>query len=346
MKSLRIYLLILILALLAWSCSQDSKAEDSNSKTNPGLPVVTKALQKTAFEEYLNLTGVVKARNQIKVVAEESGIVVEMQHDKGAMVQQGAVLARIENKVLQASYQEARAARDQAQLDFNSSKVLAEKNAISENEFEKSRLNLERAQAAYELAKARYDKLTLRAPIAGYVNARYFDMGAYISPGSPMYEIVDNGRLKVSAGVAERFMRFIDKGSNVQLTFDAYPDLVINSDITFVSRSIDPQSRTFQIETEFSNVDNRLAPEMIANVRLLKQKFSDGIVIPIDALIDSEKGRYVFLADQNVAKKKIINIEAFHNDSVLVSGLSAGQELVVTGQRELTEGDTLNIITE
>jgi len=152
--------------------------------------------------------------------------------------------------------------------------------------------------------------------------------------------------MKANFGVAERFIRFIREGSEVTLTFDAFPDLEIKSALTFVAKSIDPDNRTFQVETTFKNPDGKLAPDMIANIQLLKMNHENSIVIPIDALLDSEAGRFVIVATNNLAEKKYVDMLAIEGDNVLVDGLQADQQLVVMGHQSLSEGDTLNIINE
>ena len=83
---------------------------------------------------------------------------------------------------------------------------------------------------------------------------------------------------------------------------------------------------------------------MIANIRLLRRSFQDKIVIPLDALIDSEKGRYVFIANENKAVKRDVQVLAVYEDSVLVEGLDSEQNLIVLGQRELSDGDLIETI--
>lgn len=338
-------LLVLILTTMFYGCSGESKAEIASSKDDDkGVPVTIKKVTNSSFQEYLNLTGIIKANSQVNLIAEESGILVKIVKDKGSYVQAGDVLGIIENKMTSANAAQALAMLKQAEINFNSSKVLYEKKAISENEYLTAGFSLDATKAAYDLANERKQKLTVNAPISGYVNARYIDLGGYVSPTAPLFEIVDNQKMKVSIGVAERFIRFIKPGSDIELKFDALPDLVINSKINFVAKSVNPSTRTFNIESSFLNPSGLLAPEMIANIRLLKLEHKNSIVVPIDAVIDSEAGRYVFIARENIARKKMVNIEAIQGGNVLVEGLSVDDQLVVMGQRSLTDGDTLNII--
>ncbi|UCF62860.1 MAG: efflux RND transporter periplasmic adaptor subunit, partial [bacterium] len=304
----------------------------------------TWTLKPKPFSEYLQLTGTVAARNRVYIIAEEAGTLRRIVKDKGSIVQAGDTLAIIENKIIEASYDEAKAALNQAELDYGSKKVLYDKRAISENEYLVAKYGLERARAAYELNKARHSKLTVTAPLNGYVNDRMYDLGAYTMPNTPIFDFIDNAYMKISAGIAERFMNDIKMGTPVMISFDAFPNLEMESEVSFINKSINPSSRTFQIELKIPNPERKLAPEMIANLKVLRRSYTDQIVIPLDAVIESETGRYVFVvSDDGKALRTPLNFLAIYQDSVLVDGLNPNQQLVISGQQELTEGDLLII---
>jgi membrane fusion protein (multidrug efflux system) len=338
-----LYIISLLSASVFLSCSEDGQANEQ-AESIQAFAVQTIEVHPKPFNEYLQLTGTTKARNQIDIIVEEGSTLKSLYRDKGQYVRAGDTLAVLENPVIKAGYMESVAVLNQARLDYNSKKVLYDKKAISENEFLSARYQTERAQAAYDLSRARYNKLFITAPIGGYINDRFYDHGAYAMPMTPLFNLVDSKRLKIRAGVAERFLADINIGTPVEIRFDAYPDLMVNSEISFISKSINPENRTFEIEIDIANPDGQLAPEMISDIRLLRRSYQDKIVIPLDALIDSEQGRYVFIAEQNQAVRQYIEILAVYEDSVLVEGLRTNQQLVVVGQRELSEGDKLEIV--
>ena len=335
------YTLTLFL-LLTIKCSNDSGSDQQENQIKK-IPVKVMELSPRPFSEYLQITGIVEARNRIQIIAEEGGTLHKVIRDKGSITKKGDVLAKIQNKILEASFNEAKAALGQAELDYSSKKVLFSKKAISENEYLASKFGLERAQAANALNEARHSKLLIKSPMDGYVNDRLYDIGAYVSPMTPIFDFIDNAEMKISAGVAERFLDDISIGTIGEITFDALPDLNLQSTVSFINRSIDPMSRTFQVELKIPNPDRKLTPQMIANVKLLRRSYENQIVIPLDAVIESEEGRYVFVVNSdNKAQKSPINIRAIYLDSVLVDGLSENQKLVVVGQQELTSEDIVD----
>ena len=342
MKSLIVFLLI-GLSLLSWQCSSDSAAEKMVQETKTS-PVKVLKLDPKSFQEFLSVTGTLKAKSHVDIIIEEGGILQKLIRDKGDYVRKNDTLAVLDNPMIKAGYDEARAGLNQSRLDFDSKSVMYNKKAISENEYLSSKYGYERSRAMYDLARSRYLKLFIVSPISGYINNRYYDIGAYGMPMTPIYNMVDNSSLKVKAGVAERFLADIELGTPAFIEFDAYPDVKLDAVVSFISKSIQPTNRTFEIEINIANPKGKLAPEMIANVRLLRRSFENKIVVPLDALIESENGRHVFIAEQGKAVKKDVNILAIQEDSVLVEGLEENHRLIILGQRELSSGDLLNIV--
>lgn len=340
------FLSILICGFAAFSCAENQAQEmpKTEEKVEKQIPVKIEALKGENFNDYLDVTGVLKAKNEIQIIAEESGTLVKIRFDKGRNVSKGDTIAVLENKILEAGYKDAKAALEQAKLNNKSNEVLFKEKAISDIEAKVSKLNLERAEAAYNLAKSRYENLFLVAPYGGYVNERYYDLGSFVAPMTPIFDFTDNSEMKVSAGIAERFLGDIEVGTPIEIKIDAFPEMEIKSSVSFVSKIINIRDRTFQIECKIQNPERVLASQMIADLKLLRRAYTNEIVVPLDALIESETGRFVFLNESNRAKKSVVQILAVYEDNALVKGLEENQKLIVLGHRNLTEGDLLKVV--
>ncbi|KAA3596066.1 MAG: efflux RND transporter periplasmic adaptor subunit [Calditrichaeota bacterium] len=340
------FLSIIICGFVAFSCAENQAQEipKTEEKVEKQIPVKIEKLKGENFNDYLEVTGVLKAKNEIKIIAEEGGTLVKIRFDKGRSVSKGDTIAVLENKMIEAGYKDAKAALEQAKLQTKSSEVLFKEKAISDIEAKISKLNLERAEAAYSLAKSRFEKLSLVAPYGGFVNDRFYDLGSYVTPMTSVFDFTDNSEMKVSAGVAERFLGDIKVGTPIEIHLDAFPTMKIESKISFVSKSIKTQDRTFQIECKIQNPERVLASQMIADLKLLRKSYQNEIVVPLDALIESETGKFVFLDEANRAKKSVVEILAVYKDNALVKGLEENQNLIVLGHRNLTEGDLLKVV--
>ena len=103
-------------------------------------------------------------------------------------------------------------------------------------------------------------------------------------------------------------------------------------------------TRTFDVEIYLPNSERRFAPEMVANVSILRSTVSDGLVVPIDAMIESESGWHVFVEEESIARRKRVEKVAIHENSVLVTGLEAAERLIVSGQHRLYDGEPIEVI--
>lgn len=334
----------LVLLLFMTGCGQSTSSQAEEIPQKQVIPVRTVTLKPQSFTSYIEVTGTVKARNHIDITVEEGGILKEVLIDKGRTAKKGQVLARLENKVLMASYRQAEAALKQAKLEHESRKIPFKNKAILENEFLRWQYSLDAATAAFELTEARLEKLWITAPMDGLVNSRYYDIGAYANPLTKIFEFIDNEVMKIEAGIAERSLRYIQPGTPVEIGFDAYPDMMIKGVASYVSRSIDPDNRTFLIEVQVPNGDRRLASQMIANLRIRLQTFDDQIVVPLDSLVQAETGWYVFVENGGHAKRVSVQRVAVQEDRVLVEGLAANQNLIVVGHQDLGNGDQVEVI--
>ncbi len=335
---------LLVPALLAFaSCAAKPATSGSQAAAAERKPVSVRvqAVEPQSFTSYLRVTGTVKARSQIDVVAEESGILKEIRVESGGFVEAGAALAVLEGPLLVAARDQAAAALKEAELDHASKKVLYEKRAIAENDLLNSGYRLDAARASLAATQTRVDKLVIRAPIAGIVNRRYLDQGAYVTPAARVFELIDVARVRIQAGVAERFFGTVKVGTPAEITLDAYPGVILRARVAYVSRAIDPKSRMFDVEVEAENADGRIAPAMVANVRLRHQALENRIVVPLDSLIETDKGWFVFVEEDRTARRVPVTQVAVNDSAVMVEGLKAGQKLVVVGQRNLSDGDPI-----
>ncbi|RMH61519.1 MAG: efflux RND transporter periplasmic adaptor subunit [Calditrichaeota bacterium] len=345
MKSYFSILILIVSASGLWQCGQSQAGATRQATTH--ISVRVHPVEPRPFEEHIHITGVVKARSQINVVAEESGTVKTFFVKKGQKVEAGAPLLELDNPVLLAAERDAKAALKQAELEAESARIMYEQKALSHNDYQRARLARERAAAAYDIAHTRATHLKPVAPVPGVINNRYVDKGAWVGPGTPLFEVVDLSEMHVTAGVPERYYPYITPGSKAVVRFDAWPDKQVTATITYVARSINPKNRTFDVELTLPpSVKLPLSPQMVANMQIVKQRTENGTVIPLDAIIESEKGRFVFMEDQNIARKHAVTLNAISGDSALVAGINAGDRLIIAGQRQVSDGDSVHVIID
>ncbi len=344
-----IFLITAAGALWLSGCGDNSRADDlahlEKERTQTATRVEVMPLQTGVFEEYIEAPGVVEADIATTVSAEEAGVVARIVADKGSTVQANSTLAVLKSEVLEESLRQARAAFESAEERFTRLANLYKEKAISEQQYLDAKFAYKQAKAALGVLQARKQKTRITSPISGRVDARYVDQGEYVTPGQQLFEVIKTDKVRISAGLPERYILDIEKDARVFVEIDLYTEQVFEGKITFIGNTIHPKNRTFPVEISLENKGNNLKPNMFATVRILRHRFENSISIPRDALVESEKGKYIFIAKNGKAERRDVRIIATSGNRVLISGdVAGGDSLIIRGHRELIPGEAIRIV--
>jgi membrane fusion protein (multidrug efflux system) len=312
--------------------------------------VETITVEPRAFAATVRLTGEAEPETDVTVSAEESGVLARFVAAHGERVGRGAAIARIDDAVLAAQVEEARATAQLAEDRYVRQRRLWEEEGIgSEIAYLQAKSEAEATAARLEQLRTRLARTVVRAPVAGTIDEHLVDAGEVVQPGTPVARLVDASRLEISGGVPERYAPRVSRGDSAQITFDILPGRVFDGSISFVGSAVDRQSRTFPIEIAMDNPEGEVKPYMIANVRVLMRRIADAIVVPRDVLLRTEHGQQVMIVvegeDGPVAAARDVTLGATsENEVVVTAGLSVGDELVVRGHQLVDPGDRVRIV--
>lgn len=302
------------------------------------------------FAATVRVTGEARPATDVTVSAEEGGRLVAFVREKGSMVARGGTVARIDDAVVAAQAQEARAAARLAEDRYVRQRRLWEEEGIgSEIAYLQSQSEAEAAAARLALAETRLARTRIRAPVAGTVDEHLVEAGEVVAAGTPVARIVDGRRLEIAGGVPERFAAQVAPGDSAQITFDVLPGRTFGGTINYVGAAVDRQSRTFPIEIAMDNPDGAVKPYMIANVRVIIGREEDAIVVPREVLLRTEMGQQAVVVEsrdgEDVAVlRDVVLGTANQNDVVVTAGLQPGDRLVVRGQQLVDPGDRVRIV--
>ncbi len=281
------------------------------------------------------------------------------------------VIAVIEHAALDAALQQATAAMEVAKAaqervaitladalrDKKRIEKLFKKGVATQNELDKATiahaqlavgLQLAKAQviqaaAAAKLARITLDDATITAPIAGVVTKKYVDEGNMVGPARPLVRIEQIETVKVLGGVSGRYLSALTVGKTpVEVTVDAYPDEKFTGCLCRIAKSVNPATRTGEVEIRIPNPTLRLKPGMFARIRLILQRKENVPVISDTALLRDEKGPYVFVVQESgkpTAFRRYVRLGM--SQGILhevLDGVKTGQLVVVRGQRQLHDG--------
>ncbi len=339
----------LVVAVLASGCGDGevTAGTSASSSTAPLTRVETLEIAPGRFADAIELTGSVEALNDATLSAQASGTIV-MLLDRGTRVSAGARVAQIDTREERASVEQSQAQFDLAEDRLERQRPLYQDSIISAIEFEQIKSEYNRSKAALQEARERLAKMRVTTPFAGAIEERFVEKGEQVSPGMQVARVVSTRRVRVRAGVPERYANDIRLGTPVELDFRRYGGEVRTATVTFVGRAIQPDTRTFPIEVEIDNADGRLKPEMVAALSVTRSEVDDALVVPRTAVVRDELGTHLFIANpvDSVAvaeKRDVVLGPSYEEKAVVRSGLTAGEQVIVAGQTNVAPGDTVNV---
>jgi membrane fusion protein (multidrug efflux system) len=156
---------------------------------------------------------------------------------------------------------------------------------------------------------------------------------------APIVSIAEVGRVKVLIGINEKDISRVKNGLTVEVRVDAWPERVFTGKVTAVAPIVNPMSRTSEVEVLIDNRDGALKPGMFARVGIIVATRENAMLIPFDAVIQSESGKNVYIVEGGKALRKDIKTGYLEGAVIEVfSGIKEGEDLVVLGQQRLKDG--------
>ena len=325
------------------------------------IPVTIAQAKKADFPVYLNGLGVVEPYQTVLVRSRVDGEVIKIDFKQGQMVKEGDVLVEIDPRPYQAALDQAVAKKAQdeanlknAQLDLVRYAGLAKEDSVSRQKFDTQQATVDELtaqikgdQASIDDAQTQVSFTTIRSPLTGKTGFRLVDAGNIVHPADTtgIVTIVQLQPISVVFTAPEEDVPQI----NIALTAGAVPVTALSSDglktisqghLAVVNDAIDQASGAIQMKATFGNTDDALWPGLSVSTRLLVDTLRQVTVVPDGAVERGPNGLYAFVvgSDNKVEIRDITVGQEGDGQSVVLKGLSPGENVVTAGQYRLVQG--------
>lgn len=348
-KFIIIAISIVATGLVAFTLIENKEEMKESAKlaqvTTDVIPVELTTVEKSALGTKVSASGTFSAVSDLSVLSETQGQVIKIYKKKGEHVQKGDLLAQVENDLLQAEVAAVQANYEKLKADQERFTKLAEKDAVTQRQLEDVSIGLKSAEAQYRAAKKRLDNTSIRATAKGIINEDYLQQGSYVSPGARLYDIVDVSNLKLNVSLTAEEVLNVKLGDKVDLSVKSYPDTKFTGKVTAVAAKADAALK-YDVEILLTNNQEKpLKGGMYATAHFDFENPLQKLYLNRDALVGSIQNPEVYTISDSTAQLRQISIGEVRDEMVeVISGLEAGEKVVLTGQINLQEGTKVNVI--
>ncbi|MGP0171740.1 efflux RND transporter periplasmic adaptor subunit [Pseudomonas sp. NCHU5208] len=356
--------LLVVLALAAYKGFSIYKQVQMFSAPQPAIDISAAAAIEQPWQGRLPAIGTLKAYQGVDLSAEVEGIVREVLFESGQKVQRGQALIQLDSEVERASLATAEAERSLAQIEYERGRSLVSRSNISKSEFDRLASTLQKATASVAQLKAQLDKKRIDAPFSGTIGIRQVDPGTYLSPGAAIATLQDLSRLNVDFFLPEQQAPKLAVGQHVQVSVAAYPGETFAGSISAINPKVEKDTRNLQVRATLANPDEKLLPGMFANLQVELPADQARITVPETAITYTLYGNSVYLISEKqddkgeavktddgkpylvVQRHFVTTGERRDGRVVILEGLKAGQQVVISGQLKLDNGSHVAIVDD
>lgn len=330
------YLYIAAMATLLWSCSSSETKEDTTEQL-PRIEVDVAHSRNVA--QVKTYTANVEADNINNISPSSPNRIKTITVEVGDRVRKGQTLATLDP----VNINQTKLNLEQTKREYDRAVTLLEIGAGTQQTVEQLKTQLDVAQTQYNNL---LENAVLTSPINGVVTERNYDPGD-MSSSLPILTVGQLSPIvKVMINVSENDLTLVRAGMPVDVTFDAFPGETFNGKIERIHPTVDTATRTFSVEVQISNRDERILPGMFARVEInLGNK--DNVVVPDRAIVKQtgSGNRYVYVYRNGIVSYHKVELGQRLDDAYeLLSGINDGDTVVIAGQTKLADGVKAEIV--
>jgi RND family efflux transporter MFP subunit len=306
------------------------------------LLITTVAARKGEFTHFVEVTGSVLSKKNVNISAEMMGRILEIPAIEGMRVSKGQVLARIDSESIQQNVEEMENGLALARTVFEKQERLWNQKIGTEIQYLEAKNRKEGLEKSLASMKAQLAKGVVRAPFNGTIETVRVRLGELVQPGSQMFQFVGESDLFIEADISESYISVLAKGDSVSINFPSIKK-TITTKVSAVGSIINSNNRTFKVEVFLTSLPE-VKPNMISVLRIQDYKNSESVVVPAHLILSDTKGDYVFVVENNIAKKKYVTRGYTSGEETeIVSGLLGTEQLVDKGFREVGDNFSVNV---
>ena len=323
------------------AASPEKVVNKSNKNGNKALNVNALIISTQAMTDAIYTNGDLIPDEEVDLSFETSGKITDINFTEGSTVQKGQLLAKINDRPLQAQLKKLQAQLKLAEDRVFRQNALLVKDAVSKEAYEQVKTDLASLNADIDLIKANIQQTELRAPFDGIIGLRQVSVGSYASPTTIVAKLTKISPLKINFSVPERYAKEIKKGTRLTFSLDGYLK-DFDATVYATESKVDPASRTLSVRALYPNTGTKLLPGRFASIKIKMHEIPNAIAIPSEAIVPEMGKSKVYLYKNGKSMPVEVKTGLRTDTQVqIINGLHVGDTIITSGTLQLRTG--LNI---
>ncbi len=338
------YLVMPVLLLMAGNDTAHAAAGPGDKPRHVIVaPVVLREIS-----DRVEALGTARANESVNITSNVSEKIRKIHFEDAQQVKTGEILAVLNYAEEQANLKQAQAFRGERKLALDRLLQLDERKLAAEDEIDRTRLELEQADASISAIQARISDRVIRAPFDGMVGLRYISVGALVETGELITTLDDTSQIKLDFSVPAMFLAELKPGLKIKARATALDNKEYLGEVKSIDSRVDPVTRSVQVRAILPNPDGSILPGILMQVDLLRNT-RRAIVIPEAALLPLANRQYVMVRvnkdGKDTVEKRDVEIGIRLPGYVeILAGLSIDEYVVTHGNSRLRPGDSLDVL--
>lgn len=329
----------LLFSVAMTSC--ESGGTENQNKGSAGGGAITAeviVVKPEMLERKITVTGTILANEEVVLRSETAGRLQKLNFREGSVVQRGTLLAKINDRDLQANLKALHLQDSLLTREEQRKKRLSEIKAISAEEYDQVQTMLQTNRAEQEVVRAQIERTEVIAPFSGVVGLRRVSEGAMMDANAELATLKQLDPVKIEFAVPERHRAHLKAGTQISFSVTGV-DSIFTAEVYAVEAMIDPGTRTATVRALCPNPEYLLFPGAFARIEIELESIPNALLVPAEAIVQQMTTKNVFVVENGKAVSKEVTTDIRTDTRTqIVSGIAPGDSLAVTGLLQLRNG--------
>ncbi len=327
-------------------CDHKKSAQQADKGSPKPLAVVEMAVADfQPLNHRIQLTGTLEPKKLVHLYNQAPGLILSLPFYESDKVQQGDILAKLDDTIIKAEFNKASANYRQSKLDYGRLRTLSKKNLTSKELLTQAQTKVELDKAEYQLQQKRLSNTKIEAPWSGIISERLHEPGDVLPLHTHFMTLMDISSLIVKVPLSELYLPLVKTGDPVVYKLDALGSQQYSGKISRIYPEVNAPTRKGIIEILLTDIPAGAMPGQLARITLPTEK-ENVLVVPLSAIRYDQQGAFVFKinADNSIQRTVVTTGKKFPDLIEIIDGLQAQDRVVKKGLFGLRSGKKVNII--